>query len=104
MRKADIFVQGKRASVFEENEKGRRYRFAYFDDYAGLPISLTMPVHERTFNFDRFPPFFDGMLPEGVLLDALLKRRKIDCNDYFSQILAVGENLVGTVIVRKARG
>ena len=104
MRKADVFMQGKRAGVLEEIEKGKLYRFIYSDDYNGLPVSLTMPVRKRTFDFDRFPPFFDGLLPEGVLLEALLKRRKIDRNDYFSQILAVGEDLVGAVTVKEAQG
>lgn len=102
MRKADVFMQGKHAGVLEEIEQGKLYRFTYFDDYSGLPVSLTMPVRERTFEFDRFPPFFDGLLPEGVLLEALLKRRKIDRHDYFSQIAAVGEDLVGAVTVREA--
>jgi serine/threonine-protein kinase HipA len=104
MRKADVFMQGKPAGVLEEIEKGKLYRFTYSDDYAGLPVSLTMPVRERRFEFDRFPPFFDGLLPEGVLLEALLKRCKIDRHDYFSQIVAVGEDLVGAVTVREANG
>lgn len=104
MRRADVFMQGKRAGVLEEIEKGKRYRFLYLDDYAGPPVSLTMPVRGRSFDFDRFPPFFDGLLPEGVLLEALLKRRKIDRNDCFSQIVAVGEDLVGAVTVREAQG
>ncbi len=104
MRKANVFMQGKPAGVLEEIEEGKHYRFTYFDDYAGLPISLTMPVRGRTFDFDSFPPFFDGLLPEGVLLEALLKRRKIDRRDYFSQLLAVGENLIGAVTVRDVHG
>jgi serine/threonine-protein kinase HipA len=104
MRRADVFMQGRPAGILEEIEKGRRYRFIYFDDYSGTPISLTMPVRERSFDFDRFPPFFDGLLPEGVLLEALLKRRKIDRNDYFSQIVAVGGDLVGAVTVREVQG
>jgi len=36
-------------------------------------------------------------------LEALLKRRKIDRNDYFRQILAVGEDLVGAVTVKEAQ-
>lgn len=103
MRRAEVFMQGKPAGTLEEIEKGKLYRFTYNDDYAGFPVSLTMPVRERSFDFDRFPPFFDGLLPEGVLLEALLKRRKIDRNDYFSQIVAVGEDLVGAVTVREAQ-
>ncbi|HRT28048.1 MAG TPA: HipA N-terminal domain-containing protein [Syntrophales bacterium] len=104
MRKADVYMQGKLAGVLQEIEKGKHYRFIYLDGYAGPPISLTMPVRDRAFDFDRFPPFFDGLLPEGVLLEALLKRRKIDRRDYFSQIVAVGEDLVGAVTVKEAQG
>jgi len=103
MRKANVFMQEKPAGVLEEIEEGKHYRFTYFDDYAGLPISLTMPVRSKTFDFYRFPPFFDGLLPEGVLLEAFLKRSKIDRNDFFSQLLAAGENLVGAVSVRRAQ-
>ncbi len=103
MRKADVFMQGRLAGALEEIEKGKSYRFVYLNDYDGPPVSLTMPVRARSFNFNRFPPFFDGLLPEGVLLEALLKRRKIDRHDYFSQIVAVGGDLVGAVTVREAQ-
>jgi len=39
---------------------------------------------EKEFVFDRFPPFFDGLLPEGLLLEGLLKLRKINKFDYLS--------------------
>ncbi len=56
----------------------------------------------RTVIYDKdFPPFFDGLLPEGILLEGLLKQRKIDKYDYFSQIVAVGNDLVGAVTVRE---
>ncbi len=103
MRKADVFIQEIPAGVLEEIEKGRSYRFSYLEDYNGSAVSLTMPVEEKEFLFSNFPPFFDGLLPEGILLESLLKQRKIDRNDYFSQLIAVGNELVGAVTVREKK-
>lgn len=103
MRKADVFMQDIPAGVLEEVEKGRSYRFSYREDYNGPAVSLTMPVEEKEFLFSNFPPFFEGLLPEGILLESLLKQRKIDRNDYFSQLIAVGNELVGAVTVREKK-
>jgi serine/threonine-protein kinase HipA len=37
-----------------------------------------------------FPPFLEGLLPEGYNLEALLRALKIDRNDHFS--FASGKN------------
>jgi serine/threonine-protein kinase HipA len=99
MRSAKIFMHGKMAGMLEEIEYGKRYRFVYSDDYYGAAISRTMPVEKRGFEFDKFPPFFDGLLPEGIMLEGLLRQKKIDRNDLFAQLLAVGQDLVGAVTV-----
>jgi len=104
MRKAEVLMHGLSTGVLEELEYGKRYRFAYLGNYQGPPISLTMPVDKKEFVFEEFPPFFDGLLPEGVLLEGLLKQRKIDRHDYFSQIVAVGKDLVGAVTVQGKQG
>lgn len=101
MRRAEVSMHGSSAGVLEEIEPGKKFRFAYFKGYNGPPVSLTMPVEKKEFIFDRFPPFFDGLLPEGLLLEGLLKQRKIDKYDYFSQLVAVGNDLVGAVTVQE---
>jgi serine/threonine-protein kinase HipA len=99
MRSAEISMHGIPAGTLEEVEPGNKYRFTYFERYNGPSIALTMPVVGKKFDFDRFPPFFDGLLPEGLLLEGLLKQRKIDKFDYLSQLIAVGNDLVGAVTV-----
>ena len=101
MRKAEISVNGRPAGLLEETKPGRAYRFAYHAHYSGEPISLTMPVQGREYVFDRFPPFFDGLLPEGLMLESLLKKRKLDRRDLFGQLVTVGADLVGAVTVRE---
>lgn len=47
-------------------------------EYAGSAVSLTMPQRTEPYCFDTFPPLFDGLLPEGLQLEALLRKHKID--------------------------
>ncbi|MFW5877858.1 MAG: HipA N-terminal domain-containing protein, partial [bacterium] len=44
---------------------------------------------------------FEGLLPEGIQLEGLLKFNKIDRNDLFSQLMAVGDDMVGAVTVKE---
>jgi serine/threonine-protein kinase HipA len=99
MRKAKIFVRGTEAGTLTELKRGKEYVFEYLNDYIGLEVSRTMPINVKVYKFDEFPPFFDGLLPEGIQLEGLLKIRKIDKRDLLSQIIAVGEDLVGVVTV-----
>jgi serine/threonine-protein kinase HipA len=97
-RLARVRKAGIPAGTLQELEDGS-FRFEYSADYNGPPISLTMPVHQHEWRWNRFPPFFDGLLPEGAQLEGLLNTRKIDGSDYFGQIVAVGADLVGDVTV-----
>ena len=99
MRRARVLVHDRPAGLLEELEPGRSYRFTHDAGYAGPPVSLTMPVAQREFSYATFPPFFDGLLPEGFLLESLLRQRKLDRNDNFGQLLAVGADMLGAVTV-----
>lgn len=101
MQIADVFYQEMLAGYLSCLPDGVGFRFSYLPDYQGPPISRTMPVREKAFEFETFPPFFDGLLPEGFQLEALLRQKKIDRNDHFSQLLIVGSDTVGAVSVRK---
>jgi serine/threonine-protein kinase HipA len=101
MRQAKVFVHKNEAGILCEIEAGKSYTFTYHEPYRGPAISLALPLRQNSYTFTRFPPFFDGLLPEGSQLEALLKQRKIDARDYFSQLLAVGNDLVGAVSVKE---
>ena len=104
MRRAEVFVHGAGAGTLTEIVKGKEYLFEYPDGYRGSVVSRTLPVKEKSYRFDRFPPFFDGLLPEGLQLEGLLKINKIDRDDYFSQLMAVGGDMVGAVTVKEITG
>lgn len=99
MRKAKVYNHGVLAGILLETQEG--FEFNYEDAYKGPPISLTMPLKQKQYLYSAFPPFFDGLLPEGILLEALLKNAKIDKNDLFSQLVTVGKDLVGSVTVEE---
>jgi len=101
MRIADVFFQDILTGQLTQLPAGAGFRFSYLPDYAGPPISQTMPVLEKTFEYDDFPSFFDGLLPEGFQLEALLRRKKLDRNDHFGQLLLVGSDTVGAVSVHE---
>jgi len=101
MKSAKIFVNNLEAGILTEMDFGKKYRFEYIDSYSGTPVSLTLPLRKLVYEFDSFPSFFDGLLPEGFQLEGLLKFRKIDRNDFFSQLVAVGDDLVGNVTVKE---
>ncbi len=81
--------------------QGKEYLFEYVDGFNGPEVSRTMPIKDRVWKFDRFPSFFEGLLPEGVQLEGLLKINKIDRFDYFSQLMSVGGDMVGAVTVKE---
>ena len=100
MRSAIVKIYDTRAGILTENSP-TQYLFQYDADYNGPAISLTMPVRGKPYEFESFPPFFDGLLPEGTQLEGLLKTHKIDKHDYFMQLLKTGQDLVGAVTVEE---
>ncbi len=99
MRSANIWVNEQFAGVLTEISVND-YRFSYNDDYQGAPVSLTMPVTQKVYEYQGLPSFFEGLLPEGLMLEALLRRCKLDKKDYFGQLLAVGNDVVGAVTIK----
>lgn len=101
MKKARVFVDDSFAGYLIEVQQGREYEFQYVENYSGTPVSLTLPTTQITYHFDRFPTFFEGFLPEGMMLEGLLMKTKIEKDDLFEQLLFVGKELVGNVTVER---
>lgn len=97
-RKAHVYQHGLLAGQLEELPNGK-YRFTYVEGYAERPVSLSMPVSQRVYEYSVFPPVFEGLLPEGIQLEALLRIRKLDRGDLMGQLLAVGADVVGSLSI-----
>ena len=101
MRKAEIQMHGIPAGLLDESEDG--YRFCYFKDYLARQdaraISLSLPLCNESYVDKRLFPFFDGLIPEGWLLDIAEKTWKLDPRDRMGLLLACCRDCIGAVSV-----
>jgi serine/threonine-protein kinase HipA len=102
MRRAGIYFDDVLAGILSENGSGE-YLFQYTDAYvAAFPsqfITFSMPVRKEPFIAKALFPFFDGLIPEGWLLDIASKTWKINRNDRMGLLLACCKNCIGAVSV-----
>ena len=105
MKQAVVFLRDKKAGVITEDENG--YTFQYDRDFLrsddAEAISLTLPLSETPFHDKVLFPFFDGLIPEGWLLDIAEKSWKIDARDRMSLLLACCKDCIGAVGVEPIR-
>lgn len=100
--RAAVFYGHKKAGELIKRADG--FGFAYDRDYlrdpASVPISLGLPLREERYESKVLFPFFDGLLPEGWLLELTCAVAKIDEHDKFHLLLHTGEDCIGAVSVR----
>ena len=101
MRQAEIYRKEKLAGVLTED--GGEYRFCYDEAYLNRedarPVSLTLPLQREVFVSPVLFPFFDGLIPEGWLLDVALRNTDISILDRMSLLLLCCKDCIGSVSV-----
>lgn len=102
MRQATIYYQDIPAGTLTETDEGEYlfvYNKAYIRDYPNQFITFTMPVTDRPYTDRRLFPFFEGLIPEGWLLDIASKNWKLNPNDRMGLLLLCCRNCIGAVSV-----
>lgn len=101
MRQAEIYRKGILAGLLTED--GGEYRFCYDSTYLqrdnAMPVSLTLPLQTEAFVSPVLFPFFDGLIPEGWLLDVALRNTDISILDRMSLLLLCCKDCIGSVSV-----
>ena len=101
MKQAKIYIHNQLAGILSEDEDG--YMFVYETSYLEQPeaeaISLTMPLQKKPFFEKVLFPFFDGLIPEGWLLDIAENTWKINGRDRMSLLLVCCKDCIGAVSV-----
>lgn len=104
MKKAEVFLCDVKAGWLTEDENG--YTFEYDAAFLASPsaeaVSLTLPLSSQPYRDKVLFPFFDGLIPEGWLLDIAEKNWKIDARDRMSLLMACCRDCIGAVGVRPA--
>jgi len=101
MRKAAIHIENQLAGWLTEDENG--YHFLYDPAYLTFPdvkpVSLTLPLQETAFTSNVLFAFFDGLIPEGWLLDIADKYWKLNPRDRMGLLLVCCRDCIGAVSV-----
>jgi serine/threonine-protein kinase HipA len=105
MRKAEIKMHGKTSGWLTQDENG--YHFVYDHEYLESVnpenISLTLPLQEAVYSNKVLFPFFDGLIPEGWLLDIAEKNWKLNPRDRMGLLLACCKDCIGAVSVHPVK-
>ena len=91
MKQAVVYMRAIRAGILTEDENG------YLFEYDAEAVSLTLPLSDKPYRGKVLFPFFDGLIPEGWLLDIAEKNWKIDSRDRMSLLLACCKDCIGAV-------
>ena len=102
MRQGKVFYDNVLAGVLTETNEGDflfKYDNLYIKNHSKDFITFTMPVNETIYKDNRLFPFFEGLIPEGWLLDIASKNWKLNTNDRMGILLACCHNCIGAVSV-----
>ena len=99
LRKATVYVQDIAAGILSETEDGYEFRYnrEYLNIETSVPVSLTLPLSEEAYFSRSLFPFFDGLIPEGWLLEQVKRNWKISNNDRFGLLLVSCRDAIGDV-------
>jgi len=105
VRKAAITIEDQLAGWLTQDAQG--YLFVYDQAYAtrpnARPVSLTLPLREAPYRSNVLFPFFDGLIPEGWLLDIAQKNWKLNPTDRMGLLLACCKDCIGAVSVEEVK-
>ena len=101
MKRANVYLHDRLAGVLTEDERGFGFRYldSYLDTENAEAISLTLPLQEEEFRNTVLFPFFDGLIPEGWLLNIAENSWKINQRDRMSLLLACCKDFIGAVSI-----
>ena len=98
---AKVLFDGLLAARLSETDEG--YVLQYDEQYLqrpdSKPISLTLPKKQELYTSKVLFPFFDGLIPEGWLLDIAVDYWKVQANDRFELLLTTCRDTIGAVTV-----
>ena len=99
MRRANILYRDVLAGRLAEDEDGYTFVYdaAYLAKAGAEPISLTLPLTATPYRSKVMFPFFDGLVPEGWLLNITTKNWKINPNDRMGLLMTCCQDCIGAV-------
>ena len=102
MRSGKVYYKNVLAGIISESEDGYTFEYDsyYLNSSVVKPISLTLPLQKQTYQSKVLFPFFDGLIPEGWLLNIAVANWKINVRDRFGLLLTLCKDCIGCVSVK----
>jgi serine/threonine-protein kinase HipA len=103
VKKGKVYYKDLFAGIITEDEN--EYTFEYAQEYLSnpeaKPVSLTLPLRKELYSSKLLFPFFDGLIPEGWILDLAEKNWKINPRDRMELLLTFCRDTIGAVSVER---
>ncbi|GAB3522334.1 HipA N-terminal domain-containing protein [Emticicia fontis] len=100
-RAGNVLFYKQLAGIIFEDEDG--YHFQYDSDYLkqekAQAVSLTLPLQEKAFHEQVLFPFFDGLIPEGWLMEIAVENWKVNPRDRMGLLLSTCRDCIGAVSI-----
>jgi serine/threonine-protein kinase HipA len=103
MKRAKVYMYDKMAGLLTEDENGFHFQYeqAYLGSKEAEAISLTLPLTGKAYESKTMFPFFDGLIPEGWLLDIAQKNWKLNPRDRMDILLKACKDCIGAVSIEE---
>lgn len=103
MKQGEVKLYNKPVGVITQNDNG--FEFCYDSEYVSKQmaeaISLTLPLRLEPYKSSIMFPFFDGLIPEGWLLEIAQQNWKINAYDRMELLLTCCKDCLGAVSVER---
>lgn len=103
MRSGRVYYSDILAGIITETDEGEfvfQYDDGYVQNHPSKFISFNFPVRKEPYHDKRFFPLFEGLIPEGWLLDIASKSWKINKNDRMGLLLACCNDCIGALSIK----
>ena len=103
MRKAKVCMYNKLAGFLTETVDGYSFKYDvnYLTGSVNKSVSLTLPLQDKPYVSKTLFPFFDGLIPEGWLLEIAEKNWKLNARDRMGLLLACCRDCIGAVSIEE---
>ena len=103
LRQAGVYVRDRFAGLIQETDEGYCFSYdrAYLAEKNASAVSLTLPLQAEPYVSRTLFPFFDGLIPEGWLLNVVSRNWKIDQKDRFGLLMVACHDCIGSVSIRE---
>ncbi len=102
MRSAEIYYDTVLTGILKETDDGDyifTYDQKYTEQFPDQFLTFTMPVSNIPYISGRLFPVFEGLIPEGWLLEIASRNWKINRNDRMGLLMACCKNCIGALSV-----